>query len=99
MAYNPRLGVGPAAGSGAARVFVLAADALAARALRAALGGEPRLELVDHAQDADVVVWDLGADAKAALALLQMHATRGVSADKPLLALVADEASSAYALQ
>ena len=102
MAYNPRLGLGPSGGASssvAGRVFVLAADTLAADALRTALSAEPRITLVPRAHDADVVIWDLGADTNAGLTLLRAHAGQGVAADKPLVALVTDAASAACALQ
>jgi DNA-binding NarL/FixJ family response regulator len=103
MAYNPKLRrdepVGPA------RVFVFAEDPVALDGLRAALSlaNDSRLLGVERIEDADVVLWDLGAagsSVHAASGVLDvLHVLAAVRArGQAIVALVPDEASAAQAL-
>jgi DNA-binding NarL/FixJ family response regulator len=85
-----------------ARVALVGSDSLALSTLARALDGSPGITLASRAADApreddtaDVVVWDLGLEPKAALDRLRRRAPEAA----PVLALVPREESAQDALQ
>jgi DNA-binding NarL/FixJ family response regulator len=97
MAYNPKLGPEPP--KAPAQVFVLSADSLAAETLRAALASDPRITVVHSAEDAEVLIWDLGIEPSRNLTLAEPALARAAARKQPLVALVANELAAATALQ
>lgn len=95
MTYNPKLGP-TTPSTAAAKVFISSPDALAANALTAALGSDPRISVVTDPSEAEVIVWDLGIHP--ALDTSQATPRPDSSAQQSLLALVNDELAAAYAL-
>jgi two-component system nitrate/nitrite response regulator NarL len=99
MAYNPKLRRDEPAGP--ARVFVFADDPVAVDGLRAALSlaNDSRLLGVERIEDAEVVLWDVGAASSAHTASAVLDVLAAIRArGQAIVALVADEASAAHAL-
>jgi DNA-binding NarL/FixJ family response regulator len=96
MAFNPQLGRGEPAGP--ARVFVLA-DALAVDGLRAALAADGRLACVGSLEEAEIVLWDLGTDGARVTPASQSTWSELRGRQQAVVALVADDAAAAHALE
>jgi two-component system nitrate/nitrite response regulator NarL len=96
MAFNPQLGSPERAGP--VRVYIWTDDALAADGLRTALRDQQQLECVAQAENAQVLVWDMGS-LKPELASVQSRLTAARTRSQPIVALAPDAAAGALALQ
>jgi two-component system, NarL family, nitrate/nitrite response regulator NarL len=89
MAPRPQLAASPP--TYPLRVCALSADALAAEAVRAALSEDPRLECVAEPAQADVLLWDAGAEQTGSL-------PTELQTSQPWIALVAREELAPFML-